>query len=48
VPAPGVPAFQGEHNVELLTERQVDPAVIEDLRQRRVLLSRRAARGAYD
>jgi CoA:oxalate CoA-transferase len=48
LPAPGVPAFQGEHNVELLTERQVDPAVIEDLRQRRVLLSRRAARGAYD
>jgi CoA:oxalate CoA-transferase len=48
LPAPGIPAFQGEHNVELLTERQVDPAVIEDLRQRRVLLSRRAARGAYD
>jgi CoA:oxalate CoA-transferase len=48
LPPPGIPAFQGEHNVELLTERNVDPALIEDLRQRRVLLSRRAARGAYD
>jgi len=48
LPPPGIPAFQGEHNVELLTERKVDPALIEDLRERRVLLSRRAARGAYD
>jgi CoA:oxalate CoA-transferase len=48
LPPPGIPAFQGEHNVELLMERNVDPAVIEDLRQRRVLLSRRSARGAYD
>jgi crotonobetainyl-CoA:carnitine CoA-transferase CaiB-like acyl-CoA transferase len=48
LPPPGIPAFQGEHNAELLAERHVDPALIEDLRQRRVLLSRRAARGAYD
>lgn len=48
LPAPGIPAFQGEHNAELLLERQVDPALIEDLKQRRVLLSRRSPRGAYD
>lgn len=48
LPPPGIPAFQGEHNVELLMERKVDEALIEDLRQRRVLLSRRSARGAYD
>src|SRR5580698_9526100 len=41
LPPPGIPAFQGEHNVELLAERNVDPALIEELRQRRVLLSRR-------
>ena len=29
----GAPAFQGEHNVELLAERNVDPALIENLRQ---------------
>src|SRR2546425_8633033 len=47
LPGPGDPAFQGEHNVELLEERGVDPAVIQDLQARRVLLSRRSARGAY-
>src|SRR5215471_14844056 len=29
LPAPGVPAFQGEHNVELLTERNIDTEVIQ-------------------
>lgn len=48
LPSPGIPAFQGEHNVELLMERKVDAALIEDLRERRVLLSRRSPRGAYD
>ena len=48
LPAPGIPSFQGEDNAEILAERGVDPAVIEDLRQRRVLLSRRSPRGAYD
>jgi crotonobetainyl-CoA:carnitine CoA-transferase CaiB-like acyl-CoA transferase len=48
LPPPGLPAYQGEHNVELLAERSVSQAVIEDLRQRRVLLSRRSPRGAYD
>jgi crotonobetainyl-CoA:carnitine CoA-transferase CaiB-like acyl-CoA transferase len=48
LPPAGVPAFQGEHNIELLAERNVDPALIEELRQRRVLLSRRSLRGEFD
>jgi CoA:oxalate CoA-transferase len=48
LPGPGVPAYQGEHNAELLAERNVAADVIEDLRRRRVLLSRRSPRGAYD
>jgi crotonobetainyl-CoA:carnitine CoA-transferase CaiB-like acyl-CoA transferase len=48
LPPPGIPAYQGEHNAELLAERGFSHVVIEDLRQRRVLLSRRAPRGAYD
>ena len=48
LPPPGVPAFQGEHNVELLTERNVDPAYIQQLREKRVLLSRKSLRGDFD
>jgi crotonobetainyl-CoA:carnitine CoA-transferase CaiB-like acyl-CoA transferase len=48
LPPLGVPAFQGEHNVELLTERNIDPAYIQQLRERRVLLSRRSLRGDFD
>ncbi|HZB92761.1 MAG TPA: CoA transferase [Stellaceae bacterium] len=48
LPGPGAPAYQGEHNAELLAERKVAPDVIEDLSRRRVLLSRRTPRGAYD
>jgi crotonobetainyl-CoA:carnitine CoA-transferase CaiB-like acyl-CoA transferase len=48
LPPPGVPAYQGEHNAEILVERHVAPEVIENLRLRRVLLSRRTPRGAYD
>jgi crotonobetainyl-CoA:carnitine CoA-transferase CaiB-like acyl-CoA transferase len=48
LPPPGSPAYQGEQNVELLTERNVSLAVIEDLQKRRVLLSRKNPRGAYD
>ena len=48
LPGPGIPAFQGEHNAELLDERSADPAVVEDLKRRRVLLSRRSPRGSYD
>ena len=48
LPAPGVPAFQGEHNHEILTETNVPEEVIKDLQQRRILLSRRSVTGAYD
>ena len=48
LPSPGLPAYQGEHNAELLAERSISQAVIEDLHRRRVLLSRRTPRGAYD
>lgn len=48
LPQPGIPAFQGEHNAEILKEFGVDDAVIDDLRQRRVALSRRSPRGQYD
>ena len=48
LPAPGVPAFQGEHNAEILREQGVADDVVAELQSRRVLLSRRAPRGAYD
>jgi len=48
LPGPGIPAFQGEHNIELLTERNFDPASIQSLRERRILLSRKSPRGAFD
>jgi crotonobetainyl-CoA:carnitine CoA-transferase CaiB-like acyl-CoA transferase len=48
LPPPGVPSFQGEDNAQILAEYKVAPEVIEDLRQRRVVLSRRSPRGAYD
>ncbi|GJH08266.1 CoA transferase [Caballeronia novacaledonica] len=48
LPQPGIPAFQGEHNIELLKERNVDPAMIHELRQRKILLSRKSLRGDFD
>ena len=48
LPPPGVPAFQGEHNHEILTEIDVPEKVIKDLQQRGILLSRRSIMGAYD
>jgi CoA:oxalate CoA-transferase len=48
LPSPGLPAYQGEHNAELLAERSVSQAVIEDLQRRHVLFSRQNPRGAYD
>ncbi len=48
LPAPGTPAFQGEHNEEILIENNVSASHIEDLKQRGVLLSRRNPIGAYD
>jgi CoA:oxalate CoA-transferase len=48
LPAAGPPGFQGEHNAEILREHGVSEEVIADLKERRVLLSRREPRGAYD
>jgi len=48
LPPPGVPSFQGENNAQILAEYDVPPEVIDDLKQRRVVLSRRSPRGAYD
>ncbi len=48
LPPPGVPAFQGEDNAEILAEYHVSADRIEDLRQRKILLSRRSPTGAYE
>ena len=48
LPQPGVPAFQGEHNEEILRENNVSFAQIKDLKDRKILLSRRKPAGAYD
>ena len=41
LPGPGAPAYQGEHNEEILKELSVPEDSIRDLQQRNVLLSRR-------
>jgi CoA:oxalate CoA-transferase len=41
LPAPGAPAFQGEHNEEILNELHVPEAKIRNLQERLILLSRR-------
>jgi hypothetical protein len=43
-----VPAFQGEHNEEILAEQNVSPARIKDMQKRKVLLSRRNPVGSFD
>jgi crotonobetainyl-CoA:carnitine CoA-transferase CaiB-like acyl-CoA transferase len=48
LPQPGLPAFQGEHNEEILTERDIAREKIDDLQKRKILLSRRGAFGAFD
>lgn len=48
LPPPGVPAFQGEHNQEILAERQISPARIKDMEQRKVLASRHNPVGSFD
>ncbi len=48
LPPPGSPAFQGEHNVEVLLEREVSAAQIQDLQKRRILLSRRNSAQPFD
>lgn len=41
LPAPGVPAFQGEHNIEILKELQIPEEEIGSMQQRNIILSRR-------
>jgi CoA:oxalate CoA-transferase len=48
LPAPGSPAFQGEHNEEILAERNIAPDKIADLQKRKVLVSRRGPFGSFD
>ncbi|GAP36728.1 CoA transferase [Piscinibacter sakaiensis] len=48
LPAAGLPSFQGEDNAAVLAAQGVPPEQVDDLRRRRVLLSRRTPRGAYD
>jgi len=48
LPPPGSPAFQGEHNDEVLREYDVDDERIASLKARRILLSRRSPIGSYD
>jgi len=48
LPEPGIPAFQGENNREILEEYGVQAEVIDDLEKRHILLSRRNPVGSYD
>jgi CoA:oxalate CoA-transferase len=48
LPPAGKPAFQGEHNAEVLRGQGMADDIIADLKSRGVLLSRRAPRGAFD
>jgi crotonobetainyl-CoA:carnitine CoA-transferase CaiB-like acyl-CoA transferase len=48
LPPPGSPAFQGEHNEEILAEYEVPEGNIKDLQRRRILLSRRSLTASFD
>jgi CoA:oxalate CoA-transferase len=48
LPPPGAPAFQGEHNEEILGEQKVDVEKVADMKRRKVLLSRRSPLVAFD
>jgi crotonobetainyl-CoA:carnitine CoA-transferase CaiB-like acyl-CoA transferase len=48
LPRPGIPAFQGENNREILSEVNVSEDVIADLQRRRILLSRRNILADFD
>lgn len=48
LPEPGIPAFQGENNGEILAELGISPDELQTLQKRGVLLSRREPMGAYD
>ncbi len=48
LPPPGSPTYQGEDNEQILEERGISPERIADLKNRRVLLSRKTALGPFD
>lgn len=48
LPEPGIPAFQGENNAEILTGAGLSESEIASLKARGILLSRRSPVGAYD
>lgn len=48
LPKPGAPSFQGEDNELVLSRAGLTDEVIQGLRKRRVLLSRRSPRGPFD
>lgn len=48
LPSPGSPAYQGEHNAEILAERNIAPEQILDMKKRNILLSRKTALGPFD
>lgn len=48
LPSAGVPAYQGEHNEEILAEQNVDPDRIAEMKRQKVLLSRRSPSAAFD
>lgn len=48
LPAPGLAAFQGEHNAEILREHAIDEATIESLEARHILLRRHNPFGSFE
>lgn len=48
LPQPGIPAFQGEDNVAILTELGLTTDAISDLKSRGIIRSRRAAAGSFE
>jgi crotonobetainyl-CoA:carnitine CoA-transferase CaiB-like acyl-CoA transferase len=48
LPAPGVPYFQGECNAEIMAEIGIHKDEVEELKKRRILLSRRSLVAAFD
>ena len=41
LPAPGAPAYQGEHNEEILNELKIPQERVRDMQQKNIILSRR-------
>jgi crotonobetainyl-CoA:carnitine CoA-transferase CaiB-like acyl-CoA transferase len=48
LPDAGVPGFQGEHNQDVFRENQVSDDTLNDLKARKILLSRRHPQAAFD